>query len=634
MGFILMLALVVPPMLALSVWLKRPFAQCAAPLVLSVIAVAYALSLLGLVWLAPWVMYLLFAGGCAYLVYAVLLKKRVPLTGLLSVGLVAFVAMGMALWWLCRGHMFVFWDDFSHWALAAKNMYYLNDLYTLPSAFASTYSDYPPAATIWVYTLLKAVPLGFREDLAMYAQGIFTMSLLVYPLSGFSRKKIGVGAVCAFALFVLPAAINSDYYTRLLTDGLLGVLLAFVLLAYFLGKGGKYGIACAALGCFVLSITKASGIGLALMACVIILIDMLFLHRKQTKERLKQSRLLGLLCLAGPMLAVVAGWASWAVHKAMFAVSEVWDTGALTLEGLGELFSGTAPAYRYEVLDNFVQNVFVLSENGGYVHFPSAGWFLIYAALGAAVYLLNKKGQRAADMLLLSGAACVHALFLVGSMFNYMFVFSQSEAVSLASFYRYEGTVVTACLLVNFALLLLRAAQHRLSVRMLGCAGTMVSLLLFTQAGGFVQSLISAPTNAARTQQERVISQHSAQRVASLGQQEPRVYFVSINDDRWALMRLIYELVPIGLSNPGQQSSIATANHYGEGEYLSGAIYSPEEWGEVLAEQYDYVYLHNIDGYFTTYYRPLFENEDDIINDAMLMVVRSEEGDVTLQRIS
>uniref|UniRef100_S0DGI6 Glycosyltransferase RgtA/B/C/D-like domain-containing protein n=1 Tax=termite gut metagenome TaxID=433724 RepID=S0DGI6_9ZZZZ len=638
MPYLIVMLLLVPPALSLAVHLKKSFAETISLAVLGLIAAGYVFALFGLVWLVPWLLVAAVLAACAHLVWTLMIRRSVKITALFSFGLVAFLALAGVLWWLCRGRMLTFWDDFSHWGLAVKNMFYLDDLYAVAGSSA-TYKDYPPAGPLLQYIILKAGRFGYREDVALFVHALLPLSLMVWPLHKFGWKRTATAAVCILAVFLFVPGVNSGAYTRLLVDALMGVLLGYILLAQFLSDSPAAALPYTILGCFVLAITKQAGVGLALMAAIVLLLDGLRKARRaEVKALWPEKNTRGRVALLAPTLApfaaVLAGWGSWAVYKAVHRVGEQWATSAITPAGIFEFFTGGAPEYRYEILHNFADAAFSAPANGWLLRFPSAGWFVLYALLGAAGWFLHKKGQRGRWLLFSVSAAAIHLVFMAGLLLNYLFVFSPGEGMMLASYYRYEATAVTAALLFFIPALLVLAQPWALWLRALAGAGA-AAVLALGCAGlpGFSASVRTAPTEAAATQQERAVSIHAAGRVRELGEDNPRLYMISQIDDRWALMRLIYELVPVTLSDSGQFTSIATFNYYEDATPGGTLILSPEEWGQMLYDGFDYVYLHNIDGYFTTYYRELFEDVDDIVNDVMLGVVRHEDGTVTLRRL-
>lgn len=525
--------------------------------------------------------------------------------------------------------MLTFWDDFSHWGLAIKNMYYLNDLYTAPASSA-TFLDYPPASQVWQYIVLKVCGVSFREDVALFANGLFCVALLVYPLKAFGWKKIVLALACAISVLVIPSGINAEMYTRLLVDGMLGVLFFYVVATHFMAERHQSAFLHTALGCFALAMVKKSGVALALMAVLVIVLDLLVVGHRKWAALDKAGKHGVLRGAIAPVAGLLAGWLGLQVYLAVMNIAARPNAGLLEM---AKMAAGDAAAHRQEIVTSFFTTFFTVPGNGAFFGFPSAAWFAFYAVLFVPTVLLLQKNQRGRYIFAAVAVAACHLLFMLGLLASYMVVFSPGEAQSLASFFRYEATVATGCMLF-FVVGLLLAVRDKGWMAQL--AGGLAGCLLAAGVGGnttrFFGTLRNAPYHAATTQNKRVLSIQTANRVRELGEENPRLYLISITDGGEALLKLDYELLPITLAEPDHPTSIAIGDYYGGQVGGGNAIYSPEEWGQILYNDYDYVYLYSIDGYFTTYYRDLFEEEDDIVNDVMLRVIRYEDGTVSLRR--
>ena len=70
-----------------------------------------------------------------------------------------------------------------------------------------------------------------------------------------------------------------------------------------------------------------------------------------------------------PLISVAVVKISWDVHlRAMGAVGH-WAENTINLSVIAELFSGTAPQYRYDVLENFALYLLRARTEGGVVHY-------------------------------------------------------------------------------------------------------------------------------------------------------------------------------------------------------------------------------------------------------------------------
>ncbi len=626
MPYIFIMGLLLPPILGSAFFLRCKPEQTAGLYVIVLVLAGYMLSIFGLTFLAPWLIWAGFLAGVGSLLYGLYKQKLALIKQLLTPGLVVFVGLCALAWWMCRGHMYSGWDEFSHWGRSVKNMFELNALYTLPTA-NTDFKEYPPALTVLQYMLLKAMPFGFREDIALFAPRLLTTALLVYPLGAVSfRKPL---AVCAYSalLLVLPVGFYESYYTHTTIDVVLGMWMAGTLLVWALpASNTRLRYITFALSGAVLCLLKVSGTGLAVMVALLALLGTFVLHKSDVKRRWQASRLRTALFVLGPLGCVLAAMLSWNIHLQLVDATTKWDSGAVSIAGIIELFSGSAPAYRYEVLAAFGNALFVPRSGGGMLAVSFVGWMGLFCALGVAGWFLLQKQQRKSWVFAVCGQFCMMLLFAASLLVSYLFVFSEIEAVGVVSFQRYTDTLILSGLLflLGWLFVQLRALHwiQRGAVYIASAAALAVTFWFSPLVPALLQSAVSA----AETHHLRYFSQQNAARINAIGEEAPRVYFVSQLDDGRNALMLDYELSPHSL--PAQYNSIGV--NYEPSVYI--APYTPQQWAQVLHDGFDYVYLFNLDGNFVTEYSSLFEDPDDIVNGTMLWVDRTEDGSVVLRR--
>ncbi len=631
MPYIILLALLAVPGMALAVALGKRFEETIALYVMAVVSLGYFFAICGGVWLFPYLYYGIWLAGAIYLVWAVFLRKKLPIRGLFSFGFVVYCVLALVLWWVARGRMVSAWDEFSHWALSIKNMFYLNDIYTAPASTV-TFLDYPPAGQLLQYTLLKAGLFGWREDVCTYIQGLFHLVFLVWPLALFKgRGRVAGGIMMALVFFTVPA-IYDRAYISVQTDGLLGVITAYILLSWFLSAKGKADGWNAVLGCFVLSLVKDAGLGLAVMAALVILLDRLITGRTQNAAPPKMPAWQKAACCAAPFAAILLAWGSWALHKWACGVPQYWDTGAISLPGIWELITGTAPAYRYELLGNFCYTFFAKMGNGYLIRFPGIGWLVLAALFYLATRWLLPKAKRKSYTIAALGMMGIFTVFMLGLLLNYLFVFEPGEAVGLAHIDRYQATVILAGSVFFTTWLFAAAARAKVWLHVAAgalCAG--VALCCYTETPSAFGQLVNPAKYAGDTITGRALSGHIADKVRALGVPGARVYLVAPRGSELLPLQVAYELLPDKMPAQPDPVSIAADRYY---EDMRGtSVVTPRQWGEVLYQGYDYVYLAYVDGYFTTHYKALFEDEDALVDDVMLEVLREADGTVRLRRV-
>ena len=582
---------------------------------LGLIAAGYPLALAGgTAWLGllPW---LAAAGG----VLAVL--RRRPCGRALWQGAALFVLFGALYWWLCRGHWFTDWDDFSHWGRAAKWMFETDTLYTVPAS-ADGFKSYPPAAALWQVMLLQAGGCGFREDVALYANALLTAALLLIPFRAVpaARRPLGAAVMAGLPAFG-PLLVYPSYFARASVDGLLGVFCAALLLCGFLPGRTAASPWLEALGCFVLALVKSTGAGLAVLAAAALAAARGAFWRAKPGRAPAGAAVSAL----APLGLALAAKLSWSAHLAAMGAAERWQTGQMgLLRSLWSLLIGNIPPYRAEVLRQFAGVLLTRGNYGAAGSLPFLAWPLAFCLLMAAAGCIARAPRMAG---LAAAALGVTAVFAAGLLYSYLFVFDPIEAIYLASVYRYLDSCVMLLALTGALAAGVACCRAKAGWQAAPLAVCLAWAGLFP-LGPAVQAVAEAPILAAESRQERILSRRAAGRIRALGQEAPRVWVITANDGGAAQGRIEYDLLPLQLP---AQASILMADPP-EGAPWAREI-SAEEWSRELAEGFDYVYIYCPEDQFVRDYLAVFEpgSQSHVTVDQMFRVIPQADGTARLR---
>ena len=623
MPYLLVMLTTVPVCAACASFLRKKFEEVMPLFLCGLIIFSYFCGLLGAISMLSGFLWIGCIFACAYLLFQGIRHGKEFTASIMTPGFFLFLLLTAAVWWMARGRLYNQWDEFSHWGRAVKNMFELDALYTIPES-NDGFKDYPPALALLQYLFMKTVGQGFREDIAIFSLGFLTVGMLLYPVSRFSWKNWFWCGLYAGFMFILPASYLGDYYVNTMADGLLGTLFAFVLLAHFTSRASRYRSVVVSAGCMVLALVKTSGMGLAFLAALVVLLDQLICERGLLKQVGRKSVIAGALWTTLPLISVAVVKISWDVHlRAMGAVGH-WAENTINLSVIAELFSGTAPQYRYDVLENFALYLLRARTEGGVVHYAP----VMILGIGLLLhlwcrYLLPKEERKRADFACGAALACGF-VYLFSLLATYLFVLNEQEAVGLASYARYWGTMSTALLLYFTGRLLLALAQKaKKGVQVVGVCVLVGTLLCLCDYRLWLNTLIFAPGNAAGTQLFRMASQATAQQVKKLNVKAPRLHLVTGDDKGKAELELEYELAPMML--PKQKTNVMTAQ-----TEQGGTSYTPESWGQVLDANFDYVYLYEVESGFSEKFGKMFNEPQNIREGTMWRVIRNGGGSIRL----
>lgn len=578
-------------------------------------AAAYAMALVGILPLAGFLPWATGLAGVVFLLISFVRGHREALAGTLS-GTLLFAAAALVLWWLCRGCALSGWDDFSHWGYALKVMFYTGDLYTAP-AYVNESASYPPASTLWQYVILRAAGAGYREDIALWANGLFSAAGLLTAVKAMQRQRVVAKAAVYALLSVIVLQIFPRSYSMLSIDTLLGIVTAAVLLAEFLPERSRVTPWLEILGCFVLCHIKGTGFGFALLIIIAAVLRRASIFR--SRRRAGDPRLLPFATPTAMLAAALAAQLSWAMHLKLMGVSERWQVGENILPALWDLAMGRGPSYRGEVCSRFLHAFFMETVCGGAIPFPYIGWFVIALALGVLAFVLIRREDRRLVCAGVGTALGIGAVFTVSLLYIYLFVFHQTEALALSSFHRYLTTACTVMMTTGVAFACTALSFRRLPVR----SAVVVCLALLAALSGppeyLVDAVTEAPIHAAQTNHDAYLFRRAALRIRSLGVESPRLYLITAYDWGLTQLRVGYELLPWRL--PPHGTMLMTENS----ERVLGSVQCTwQEWRQVLLDDYDYVYIFCPETQFVREFLPVFEDESQVVVDRMFRVIHTD----------
>ena len=599
--------------------MKKRFEQQLPLAAGSLIAVLYVFGLSGQL---KWGLYA--ALGCAaaaLLAQAVLLIARRaehPLQYLLTPGTAAFALVAVWLLFSFRGYMFSEWDDFSHWGLAVKNMYLYSALPAgVPQATIS-YTDYPPASTLfsWLWTVLSG---AFNEVDPQRALNMLMLCCLLPAMKDQEWKKPGK-AFCTFAvLFVLPLLFGAAAYRTLQVDMLIGCMALYVLYAWFVCGCDAASCAGIAVSLFVLPLVKEMGLAFALLLMVVMAADTL-LEAGETRK--KHARLLGVFCLA-----TMAGSLSWKGYVHLHQVAEVWNKSRISLSAMVYLLLGQAHPDAYAILRSFAGALCApdLWHPSQAVSISFVCWLLL--AITGSRWMVHSKAEQGRRLkrlyrLLFGGLTGYLAVLLC----VYLFLFRTDEALNANSLDRYLASYMLP--LIGFTVLF---AMNRLGEG-LGKPGLHAPLCVLTCMMFVVnpqtvlhQAVLMHEKNV-QVYEQRMQELIPADILDQLNPETDHVYYVAVRDSGERYYRAAYQFTPVSIQE-GMWSAWPVADKKAEWSDKTAVAYSPDEWMlKLRSDGFTHVYLDLIDERFVKDYACLFESTASICEEQLYRIAETGTG--------
>lgn len=388
---------------------------------------------------------LLFAVGLILVTYYLVTEKgQFPIRYLNEGFIFLFCAVCLCALAL-RGKIFVFYDNFSHWALVVKSMLITN---RFPNFSDTTirFQAYPLGSSSYICYFAKIVSTS--EPTQMLAQ-CYMMLCFILPIfkcgekyRGGAAQKAEGGEIVPFHRAVLPRIFNVVflaiftnyifcYYMQIINltvDTLLpleGMAAVFFVFSECIKKdeeGEKVSFLYAIpFLCAAIQI-KNSGIFFALLACIAI-IAAIFKYKMNWKS--------GAVACVSPFISLYL----WQAHCAYVFPSALTTKHAMTL------------LHYYGVLaQKTVKDVITIAEKIG--AFTVQGrellCFLALLIIVTVITLIFIRQKRKQLMELWIVCISIYAVYMLGMLFMYMLSMPLGEALSLASSVRYRKTILIA----------------------------------------------------------------------------------------------------------------------------------------------------------------------------------------------
>ena len=129
-------------------------------------------------------------------------------------------------------HMMV-WDEYSHWGLVVKNMYYLKNfaLGDLSTVIAKTYLS---GSSLFQYFTMEMYG-SFNEGIMYMANDLLILSIMIsiFRNSEYKKNNIGCLILISLFLFMITNIFYADWFVSLYVDCLLAFAFLNILFSYY-----------------------------------------------------------------------------------------------------------------------------------------------------------------------------------------------------------------------------------------------------------------------------------------------------------------------------------------------------------------------------------------------------------------
>lgn len=349
---------------------------------------------------------------------------------ILTPGLLIYTVLFIVNVIINKGRIFEDYDEFNHWAVIIKNMFIYNTYGTNPETIVR-FNEYPPFTAIFQYLFL-VVQKVYREDTVIIAQNVLYLSIIIPITKNIKWNKSSLKILTAIPLIVfMPMLLYKNFFLNILVDGILGIMFAYTIYSAYKDDSKIFKSLKILSGEIMLCLTKTSGLGLAVLSLIIILVKILIDRKKDKTEFKSNIKSLIVVCI---ITAVITSMWYIKVNNA----EKRWDFSKYVETQENQKSSS-------EILKNFVTAVFMRQD----ITAKKLTVFSVTVLLiGLQIYSIKKIKNKSFNYYAIAMLISI-PIYLISLAITYMTIFEKMEGSMLTCFDRYTSTILLATLCFN-----------------------------------------------------------------------------------------------------------------------------------------------------------------------------------------
>lgn len=355
-----------------------------------------------------------------------------------------------------QGRIFEDYDEFNHWAVIIKNMFIYNTYGTNPETIVR-FNEYPPFTAVFQYLFL-AVQKVYSEDTVIIAQNVLYLSIIIPITKKIKWDKSALKILTAIPLIIfMPMILYKNFFLNILVDGILGIMFAYTIYSAYEDDSSIFKTLKILAGTIMLCLTKTSGLGLAVLALIIILIKII-IDRKKDKSKFKSSiKRLIVICVITAILTSI-----WYIK--VNNAQKRWNFSKYVNAEEDRQNSS-------DILKSFTMSVFMRQD----ITTKQLTVFAVMILLiGLQIYSIKKVKNKNFTYYAIAMLVSI-PIYLISLAITYMTIFENIEGTMLTCFDRYTSTILLATLCFNaFAMFDIKT---KFSVELIVIASIIITLM-------------------------------------------------------------------------------------------------------------------------------------------------------------
>jgi hypothetical protein len=415
--------------------------------------------------------YLLFYGGILLLLLSTIIYTRDILRFIKSVPFVIYLlSSSMYLYFIQDAQLF-FWDEYSHWGVFIKEMYYFHTFYDATSV--ASHINYPPGISVWDYFIV--MPTGFNESSLYFAYFliIFSSTLMMYEKLSFRHIH---WIILIFSIQMIIFANFGHWFSSIYVDHVVGSLFAGLILSFFVDKYKPYELFLFTFPLITIVLVKEIGLyfGLAYLGLVLLLLV--------TKERLlkqqsfvfiiKQHKHIVLILFA-LFLAMILSLKLWEIRQEHLGVKKEQQTISSITKAIFSEKKVLSQDVENKVKKRFLEVVLhqqlhkekislnynefsykIMSKYQNKIKLSTVGSFLFFIVLCLVAFFITDNRNKKIMISIITGYLLFVGLTYLMILYLSFLVAFGDDALRIPSYVRYMNIAVLPLMIIGFGLFL------------------------------------------------------------------------------------------------------------------------------------------------------------------------------------
>jgi len=415
--------------------------------------------------------YILFYGGIVLLILmGVLFTDRLR-KAIKSVPFVMYTSASLIYLYLMQDAQLFFWDEYSHWGAAIKEMFYFHEFYNTTSIVTALH--YPPGMATWEYFIVLIT--GFNEGSLYFAYFLilFSATLMMYEKLSFKELHWIV------LIFIIQMVIFSGFghwFSCIYIDHIVGIMFLGLILSFLVDEFLEKELLLFIFPLSALVLFKEIGLYFGVATVGIMALIILFraysLKQKSLWIIVKENKksLFILLFLLISSVAILKGWG---IRQSSVGVGEHSQSMSKIVK---TIFSSDSSVLKedteIEVKKRFWEVVVsqqlhkekvslnynefsygLMPKYTKKIKLTTVGSFIFFIFLFTLVYISSNKYQKKEGLLIGSYLFLIGIVYLFILYFSFLVAFGEG-ALRIPSYVRYMNIAILPLFFIAFALML------------------------------------------------------------------------------------------------------------------------------------------------------------------------------------